>query len=148
MIDFRISEQLDEAACQAWLERHLHPHGFACPMCHSERRRHHRVQRYFPSYICRACGCYYTLLSGSVLEGSRQRASTLVLLLRGISQGASTNRLHRELGMSYKQVLTLRHRLQQQLDETAPNQPMQGDTFEVDERYQNAGEKRRPASRA
>lgn len=147
MIDFPISEQLDEVACQNWLESHLHPNGFTCPMCHSQRRRHHRAQRYFGSYICRACGCYYTLLSGSVLEGSRQRASTLVLLLRGISQGESTNRLHRELGMSYKQVLTLRHRLQQQLAETAPIQPMRGDEFEVDELYQNAGEKRAPPSR-
>ena len=48
------------------------------------------------------------------------------------------------LDMSYKQVLTLRHRLQQHLDESAPTAVMQGDEFEVDELYQNAGEKKHP----
>lgn len=66
------------------------------------------------------------------------------MLLRGLSKGESTNRLHRELGMSYKQVLTLRHRLQQHLDESAPTTVMPGDEFEVDELYQNAGEKKHP----
>lgn len=94
------------------------------------------------SYTCRQCGCYYTLLTGSALEGSRQSASTLVMLLRGIAKGESTKRLHQELGMSYKQVLTLRHRLQNNVDESAPTNRMTGDEFEVDELYQNAGEKR------
>ena len=144
MIDFPITELLDESESKAWLERHLHPQGFCCPQCHSVVRRPHRQQGFFDSYLCRSCGCYYTLLTGSALAGSRQSAQTLVLLLRGISQGVSTNRLHRELGMSYKQVLTLRHRLQSNLDESAPTQPMGGQEFEVDELYQNAGEKKHP----
>lgn len=146
MIDYPITELLDEATCKSWLERHLHPNGFGCPECQSQERRLHRPQGHFESYLCRVCGCYYTLLTGSVFAGSRQSAQTLVLLLRGISKGESTNRLHRELGMSYKQVLTLRHRLQQNLDESAPTTVMQGDEFEVDELYQNAGEKRDPPS--
>lgn len=84
----------------------------------------------------------YTLLTGSALAGSRQSALTLLLLLQGINQGVSTNRLHRELGMSYKQVLTLRHRLQSKLDESAPTQRMVGQEFEVDELYQNEREKK------
>jgi transposase-like protein len=144
MIDYPINELLNEEGCKQWLERHLHPNGFVCPQCQSQERRFHRQQRSFESYLCRACGCYYTLLTGSAFAGSRQSARTLVLLLRGISKGESTNRLHRELDMSYKQVLTLRHRLQQHLDESAPTAVMQGDEFEVDELYQNAGEKKHP----
>lgn len=48
--------------------------------------------------------------------------------------------------MSYKQVYTLRHRRQQQLDATVPIQPMRGGAFEVDELYQNVGETRDPTS--
>lgn len=141
MIDYPITELLKEASCKHWLERHLHPNGFGCPQCQSQERRLHRQQGSFESYLCRACGCYYTLLTGSAFAGSRQSARTLVMLLRGISKGESTNRLHRELGMPYKQVLTLRHRLQH-LDESAPTTVMPGDEFEVDELYQNAGEKK------
>lgn len=147
MIDFPITELLSEEESHLWLEGHLHPAGFVCPDCHSTNRRDHREQRYFDSYICRECGCYHTLLTGTVFEGSRQSASTLVMLLRGIAKGESTNRLHRELGMSYKQVLALRHRIQANLDESAPRDRLRGTEFEVDELYQNAGEKRCSPSR-
>ena len=39
-------------------------------------------------------------------------------------------------------MLTLRHRLQDNANETAPMNQMQGKHFESDEVYQNAGEKR------
>ena len=145
MINFPITELLDEEQCKVWLRAHLHPTGFVCPQCQSDDRREHSEGRYFMAYTCRQCGCYYTLLTGSAFEGSRQSARTLVMLLRGIAKGESTNRLHQELGMSYKQVLTLRHRLQNNVDESAPTNPMTGDEFEVDELYQNAGEKRGPS---
>jgi transposase-like protein len=146
MIDFPITDLFDDSLCLLWLERHLHPDGFVCPQCGSGSHRRFRTQAYYDAYRCRACAKYDTLLSGTAFEGSRQRPATLVLLLRGIAKGESTARLARELDLSRQTVHTLRQRLQATLNDSAPTETMDGATFEVDELYQNAGEKKYAAS--
>jgi transposase-like protein len=147
MIDFPITELLDDSISALWLERHLHPNGVKCPRCASTERRLFREQGYFPAYRCRTCHGYYTLLTGTVFEKTRQRPATLVLLLRGIAKGEPTARLARELGLSRKQLHTLRQRLQANLNKSAPTEAMRGTAFEADELYQNAGEKKHAPSR-
>src|SRR2546425_6412567 len=147
MIDFPIAELLDDSICTIWLERHLHPDGLRCPHCGHSERRPFREHDHFPAYRCRACKGYYTLLTGTVFEKIRQRPATLVLLLRGTAKGEPTARLARELGLSRKQLHTLRQRIQANLSETAPTDVMVGTTFEADELYQNAGEKKHAPSR-
>jgi transposase-like protein len=142
MIDFPITDLFDDSLCLVWLERHLHPAGFVCPACASTSRRGFRTQGYYEAYRCCECDRYYTLLSGTAFEGSRQRPATLVLLLRGITKGESTARLARELHLSRQTVHTLRQRIQTNLNDNAPTDIMNGQTFEVDELYQNAGEKK------
>jgi transposase-like protein len=148
MIDFPITELLDDSHCLLWLERHLHPNGVTCPHCGSTAGRLFRQQRYVPAYRCRTCDGYYTLLTGTAFEKTHQRPATLVLLLRGIAKGEPTARLARELGLSRKQVHTLRQRVQVHLNDTAPTGFMTGSAFEADELYQNAGEKKHPPSRS
>jgi transposase-like protein len=148
MIDFPITELLDASICMIWLSRHLHPNGFVCPHCGSAKRRLFRQQKHFPAYRCRDCDGYYTLLTGTAFEKTRQSPATLVLLLRGITKGESTARLARELHLSRKQMHTLRQRVQANLNDTAPSDLMEGTTFEADEIYQNAGEKKYAPSRA
>lgn len=131
----------DDSLCLVCLERHLRPNGFVCPQCGSENRRRFRTQAYYDAYRCRVCAKYYTLLSGTAFEGSRQRPATLVLLLRGIAKGELTARLPRELHLWRQTVHTLRQRLQTNLNDTAPTELMEGQTFEVNELYQNAGKK-------
>src|ERR671914_3007609 len=147
MIEFPITGLLDDGICTIWLERYLHPDGPKCPHCRSPERRLFRAQGHFPAYRCRACEGYYTLLTGPVFEKTRQRPATLGLLLRGIAKGEPTARLARELGLSRKQLHTLRQRIQTHLNDTAPNEVMVGTAFEVDELYQNAGEKKHAPSR-
>ena len=147
MIDFPIAELLDDGICLIWLERHLHPEGLVCPHCQSPERRLFRPQGAFPAYRCRACDGYYTLLTNTVFAKTRQRPATLALLLRGMAKGEPTARLARELGMSRKQLHTLRRRVQTNLNNTAPVDVMTGTAFEADELYQNAGEKRHAPSR-
>jgi len=140
MIDFPIADLLDDSICTLWLERHLHPQGLTCPHCGSGTRRLFRTQGPFPASRCRACEGSYTLLTGTVFAKTRQRPATLVLLLRGIAKGEPTARLARELGVSRKQLHTLRQRVQAKLNATAPTDVMAGTAFEADELYQNAGE--------
>jgi hypothetical protein len=86
------------------------------------------------------------LLTGTVFAKTRQRPATLVLLLRGLAKGEPTARLARELGVSRKQLHTLRQRIQANLNATAPTGGMTGTAFEADELYQNAGEKKHASS--
>jgi transposase-like protein len=126
MIDFPIAELLDDSICLIWLERHLHPDGLRCPHCKRTVRRLFRPQGSFPAYRCRGCNGYYTLWTGTVFANTRQRPATLVLLLRGMAKGEPTARLARELGVSRKQLHTLRQRLQANLNVTAPMEVMTG----------------------
>ena len=146
MIDFPITELLDDATCLAWLEQYIHPNGFVCPHCGSANRRLFVRRQAFPGYRCRACDHYYTLLTNTAFAKTRQRPATLVLLLRGIAKGEPSARLARELGLSRKQLYTLRLRVQENVADTAPSDVMTGTEFEADELYQNAGEKKYAAS--
>jgi transposase-like protein len=120
----------------------LHPDGFVCPHCGSPERRLFRQQGSFPAYRCRACDGYFTLLTGTAFAKTRQTASALVLLIRGIANGESTARLARELALSRQQLGTLRKRVMTNLNDTAPTELMEGIAFEADEVYQNAGEQK------
>ena len=147
MIDFPITDLLDDDSCTLWLERHLHPGGLRCLHCGRPNRRRFRLQGHFPAYRGRGCAGSYTVLTGTVFAKTRQPPATLVLLLRGIAKGEPTARLARELGLSRKQLHTLRQRIQVRLNATAPTDMMVGTAFEADELYHNAGEKKHAPSR-
>jgi hypothetical protein len=146
MIDFPITDVLDDDSCTRWLERHLHPAGLNCPRCGNHDRRLFRAQGHVPAYRCRGCTGYDTLLTGTVFAKTRQPPAPLVLLLRGIAKGEPTARLARELTLSRKQLHTLRQRIQANVNETAPTVAMLGTAFEADELDQNAGEKKHAPS--
>jgi transposase-like protein len=146
MIDFPLDGLLDEQACLIWLEQSLHPDGLRCPRCGGSERRRARPGGAIPSFRCKGCGRYYTALTGTAFEKTRQAPSTLVLMLRGIAKGEPTARLAREMGVSRKQMHTRRHRVQDNLYETLPTDALDEPAFEADELYQNAGEKRSASS--
>ena len=95
MIDFPLTELLDDRICPVRLERYLPPHGLPCPHCGSRARRLCREQGHFPAYRCRGCQGSYTLLTRTAFAKTRQRPATRVLLLRGVAKGESTARLAR-----------------------------------------------------
>jgi transposase-like protein len=133
MIGFPIAELLDESTCTRGLERHRHPEGLSCPHCGQPERRLFREQAHFPAYRCRAGNGYYTLLTGTVFAKTRQRPATLVLLLRGGAKGEPTARLARALGLSRKQLHTLRHRSHAHVNDSVPTNVMGGTAFEADD---------------
>jgi transposase-like protein len=147
MLDFPITDLMDDATCLSWLEQHLHPQGFRCPHCGSTDRRTFRDQA-FPAYRCRSCDGYYTLVSNTVFAGTRQRPATVIMILRGIAKGESTARLARELNLDRKRLGEIRQQIQTNLYETLPTDILSGTAFEADELYQNAGEKKYPPSRS
>ena len=146
MMDFPTAELRDDRLCTIWLERHLPPRGLTCPRCGPPERRLCRVPGHCPAYRCRPCAGDYTVLPGTVCENPRPRPATLVLWRRGIAKGEPTARLARELGLSRKQLQTLRQRIPATRNATAPTGVMTGTAFEADELYQNAGGKKYAAS--
>jgi|SRR5579885_27903 transposase-like protein len=147
MIDFPIDELLHEEACLHWLEQRLHPDGLRCPHCHASERRVAQQNGSWTAWRCKRCDRYYTLLSGTIFARTRQPPSKLVLLVRGVAKGEPTARLARELGLGRVRVHELRQRIQRNLLRTRPAEPLPDDVLEADELYQNAGEKKRSASR-
>jgi transposase-like protein len=148
MLDFPIDDLLDNDACLRWLEQHLHPEGMRCPCCGAAERRSARRAAAFPAYRCKQCDRFYTVLTGTSFAKTRQTPAKLVLILRGIAKGESPARLARELGLSRRQMHTLRQRVQSNVYATLPTTPMSDPVVEADELYQNAGEKGKQASRS
>lgn len=149
-MDFPIIDLMDEDACYAELVRWLHPDGLACPRCHrTDRMRVHRSRR-APArdYRCGHCHRVFNAFTGTILHGTRRRPRELVLIVRGFAQGVPTARLARELGCDRSELLKLRHRLQEAAYRDRDIMPLDDPVLEADETYQNAGEKRRAASRS
>jgi len=111
------SDLLSNNECVRWLESFLHPEGLVCPHCRSAKRRLFHKRDYFPGYRCLECAGYYTLLSSSVFEKTRQTPVTLVRLLRGVARGEANGRLSQELGIGRKRLTELRHAIQNYLYE-------------------------------
>ena len=148
-MDFSLIDDRDEDACYTKLVELLHPDGLACPRC--GQRRHlgiHRCHRApLVDFQCGDCGRVFNAFTGTSLQGTHRRPSQLLMILRGVAQGTPPAPMARELGCDRKELLTLRHRLQERARIGLDRNPLDDDVVEADEMYQNAGEKRHPARR-
>jgi transposase-like protein len=148
-MDFPIADLLDQDACYRKLVDLLHPDGLTCPRCHAREglKVHRRHRDPVLDYRCSTCGRVFNAWTGTALQGMQRRPAELLLILRGFAQGVSTARLARELGCDRMKLLALRHRLQDNALIGMDRNPLGDAAVEADEMYQNAGEKRDPASR-
>jgi transposase-like protein len=148
-MDFPIIDLMDEQACYAQLVDWLHPDGLACPRCHRHDRMavHRRGRDPVLDFRCGHCHRVFNAFTGTALHGAKRRPRELVLIVRGFAQGVPTAQLARELDCDRSELLNLRHRLQDLAFRHRDIMPLEGPVLEADETYQNAGEKRRAASR-
>ena len=148
-MDFPITDLMDEDACYAKLVDLAPPRRPGLPALRGTRPpgRPPPPPRPGPRLPLRPCRRVFNAFTGTALQGTRRRPAELVLILRGIAQGVPTARLARELGCDRKQLLELRHRLQEAAFAGRPRMPLDDPVVEADEMYQNAGEKRRAAPR-
>lgn len=145
---FPIQNLLDRNACKAWLQEHLHPEGFVCPHCQASlqeaRAFRETCASHLTTYRCYQCDGTYNLYTGTLFEQIQSSPEEVVLLLRGVLQGETTQALADELDLSYKTALKWRHRIQAQVERFTHAQPeLRDDEIESDEMFQTAGEKRR-----
>ena len=142
-MDFPLTGLLNEDACYARLMVALHPDGLACPRCGSGRLGVHRKHRApVLDYRCRDCRRVFNAFTGTKLQRTNRRPSTLVLILRGVAQGVPTARLARELGCNRMKLLELRHKLQDHALAGLDPAPLSDRVVEADECYVNAGGKK------
>ncbi len=144
--DFSLNDLLDPQRCYDHLVEWLHPDGLGCPNGHNleEARIHERKRAPVFGYLCGVCGRCFNVFTDTVLKRIRHDVVQIIQLLRGIVQCATTSRLARELCVDRKWLLVWRHRLQELAYEALDKAPLEDPVTEVDEVYQNAGEKGDP----
>lgn len=147
-MDFPLSDLMDEQASYDFLVALLHPDGLACPRCHrQDDRKIHRHDRVpILVYRCAHCHRIFNAFTDTILHGTKRRPREWVLILRGFAQGVPTAQLARELECDRSELLNWRHRLQDLASRAADQAALSDSVVEADELYQNAGEKRCPAS--
>jgi transposase len=144
MIRFPITELMNEKECYDFLMNILHPDGLKCPNNHllPENQAPHDLSRIpLVDYKCRICGCVYNLFSNTIWSGTGYDCVTIVLIIRGFTQGITTQQLADELNKDYGTLLKRRHQLQQLALENRPDDPLPDMQTESDEMFQNAGQK-------
>ena len=129
MIAFPIGDLLCEQACYDFLLKRLHPKGMRCAKGHALPANATPHDRHRPPIFDYRC-------------------SQIVQILRGFAQGAPTLHLAREIGIDRVTLLQRRHRMQGVLAAARDKIPSFAGVVEADELYQNAGEKRKTASRS
>jgi transposase-like protein len=145
-MDFPITSLLDAETSYDWLVRHFHPNGLHCVHCDAsvDNARHFRTttRSRVPVYRCQQCQGIYTLYSGTVFHGTHLRPQKVVLLLRGIFKGESSQTLARELKIARQTAHHFRHAVQANVLRQQPQTVLPDAVTETDELYQHAGEKR------
>ncbi len=146
-MEFPITDLLDYESSVAWITQHFHPQGFKCPNCgapNSQAREFRKTRRsQLVVYRCNRCHTAYNLYTGTIFQQHHLTPMQVVLLMRGICKGESSQVLSAELHLNYNTVLTLRHAAQANAEKAQPDTPLPDQRTETDEMFQNAGEKRR-----
>jgi transposase-like protein len=143
MMIFSVVELMDEQKCYDFLVKTLHPCGLKCPKCQCpvQDSKIHRIDRAPVLYYECTNGHIYNAFAGTVWQGTHHKCPVIIRILQGIAQGVSTLHLALELGIDRKHLLERRHKLQDFADKACIRTPLSDDVTEVDEMYQNAGEK-------
>ncbi len=143
MIRFSIVGLMDMQKCYDHLVEILHPNGLGCPKCDrpvAQSKVHRRDRAPVLYYRCH-CGCIYNAFAGTMWKHTRHSCSVIVRILQGFAQGIPTLHLARELGIDRKHLLERRHEIQALAAAACDRNPLPDQVVEVDEMYQNAGEK-------
>ena len=117
MMEFPITELMDEQACYDFLVGVLHPKGVRCPEGHKVapgQAPHMSDRAPLVDYRWRRWGKVCTLLTGTLWSGTQYSCPQVVLIVRGLAQGVAPVHLARELELEYETLLTRRHGWQEQ----------------------------------
>lgn len=125
-----------EAKCYRALYRWRWPKGFRCPQCDGRARsRFRRGETVY--YQCRGCRHQTTLISGTLLQGSRLPLTQwfqAMYLLSSTKTNLSALELKRHLGVNYKSAWRLKHKIMQAMVEREEPRKLNG-FVQIDDAY-------------
>jgi len=150
---FPLDDLFDETRCYRWLlEKRWAGGKPVCPRCGDAERIHvyNRDRAPVEDFRCKSCSRIFNVYTGTIFQKTRRSSPHVILIIQGFTQGKSTNLLSRELGCEYDTLLKLRHRWQAACVEQcfAESRSSEETVVEMDEMYQNSGEKRYPPPRS
>ena len=124
----------DDASAESWFAEQRWPDGIRCPHCESDKASRSGHHPRMP-YHCKACRKFFSVKTGTVMEGSKlgcqKWALAIYILTTGI-KGTSSIKLHRDLGITQKSAWHLAHRIR---ESWADKQESFFGPVEVDETY-------------
>jgi len=115
VIEFPITELLNEEECYKYLLGILHPEGLKCPCGEKVKlgqAPHTSDRAPIVEYRCRKCGKVFNIFTNTMWSGTHYDCRIIVLLIRGYAQGAPSLHLAKELQLDYETVLNKRHQWQ------------------------------------
>jgi transposase-like protein len=126
-----------EEACAEYLFQLKWPAGFSCPSC-SFRHAYKITSRRLPLYECSRCRHQTSIISGTVMQGSRTALSKWFLAIKLISdpsQGISALTLSQIIAVTYKTAWTLLHKIRFAMGKTVAEDPLSGNVILNDACY-------------
>lgn len=124
-----------EEAAREWFEARMWPEGRHCPRCGSTRTR--EASHAKMPYWCTDCRSYFSVKTGSVMEGSplplRKWVYAIYLHLTSL-KGVSSMKLHRDIGVTQKTAWFMLNRIREAFKSDDDEPPFEG-PVEVDEVY-------------
>jgi transposase-like protein len=109
----------DEQSCIQALFAARWPHGFRCPQCSHPHFYEIRTRR-LPLYECRSCRVQTSLITGTIMEGSRTplRLWFQAIFLHARPRGISALRLAEIIGTTYKTAWLICQKIRQAMSTT------------------------------
>ena len=125
----------NEKAAEKWFIKTRWPHGPHCPACGSLNVQTRPTRKPQP-YRCRDCRKDFSIKTGTLMQGSKLGLQTWVIAIYLLStnlKGASSMKLHRDLGVTQKTAWYLAHRIRETWRKNTPG--WHSGPVEVDETY-------------
>ena len=126
----------DDDAAEQWFVEARWPDERACPHCGSVSTYDVKSRKPQP-YRCRDCKQYFSVKTGTIMQGSNLGLQVWLLayyLLSTGLKGTSSMKLHRDLGVTQKTAWHLAHRIRETWQTEQDDEDFEG-AVEVDEGY-------------
>lgn len=111
----------DDETAEKWFVENRWSDGVCCPHCGSVHV-HERKSRKPQPYHCKDCRKYFSVKTGSLMQGSPlgfQTWAIAIYLVTANIKGMSSMKLHRDLGITQKSAWSLSHRIRETFEDHA-----------------------------